>query len=82
MVPATSCIVAACFKLYLVREHATVSLQEREFDGVNYIMEKAITGDYSLIKGWKADKHGNVVFRYKAALYNTQVIRLVCFYCL
>ena len=38
--------------------------QHREFDGVDYIMERAITGDYSLIKGWKADRHGNVVFRY------------------
>jgi acyl CoA:acetate/3-ketoacid CoA transferase alpha subunit len=27
-------------------------------------MEEAITGDYALIKGWKADTKGNVVFRY------------------
>ncbi len=27
----------------------------REFDGRHYIMEKAITGDFALIKGWKAD---------------------------
>ena len=27
-------------------------------------MEEAITGDYSLIKAWKADKMGNVIFRY------------------
>lgn len=27
-------------------------------------MEEAITGDYALVKAWKADKAGNLVFRY------------------
>ena len=31
----------------------------------NYILEEAITGDYSLVKAWKADKAGNLIFRYK-----------------
>jgi 3-oxoacid CoA-transferase len=30
----------------------------REFNGISYIMEEAIRGDYALIKAWKADKHG------------------------
>lgn len=38
--------------------------QVREFNGRNYIMEKAITGDFALIKAWKADKAGNIVFRW------------------
>lgn len=38
-------------------------LQVREFNGRHYIMEKAITGDFALIKAWKADKAGNIVFR-------------------
>ena len=33
-------------------------------------MEEAITGDYALIKGWKADKKGNVVFRKTANNFN------------
>ena len=37
--------------------------QERQFDGRDYVMEHAITGDFSLVKGWKADKAGNVIFR-------------------
>lgn len=37
--------------------------QVREFNGRRYIMEKAITGDFALIKAWKADKAGNIVFR-------------------
>ncbi|XP_010789906.1 succinyl-CoA:3-ketoacid coenzyme A transferase 1, mitochondrial-like, partial [Notothenia coriiceps] len=35
----------------------------REFNGRNYIMEQAITGDFALIKAWKADKAGNIIFR-------------------
>lgn len=38
-------------------------IQVKEFNGRHYIMEKAITGDFALIKAWKADKAGNIVFR-------------------
>lgn len=44
--------------------------EERVFDGRNYIMEEAITGDYSLVKAWKADKAGNLVFRKTANNFN------------
>ena len=37
--------------------------QDRQFNGKDYILEEAITGDFSLVKGWKADKEGNVQFR-------------------
>jgi len=30
----------------------------REFNGIKYIMEEAILGDYALVKAYKADKHG------------------------
>ena len=39
------------------------SREERLFNGRNYIMEEAITGDFALIKAWKADKAGNLIFR-------------------
>jgi 3-oxoacid CoA-transferase len=39
----------------------------REFNGRKFIMEEAITGDFSLIKGWKADTRGNIVFRHAHA---------------
>jgi 3-oxoacid CoA-transferase subunit A len=42
----------------------------REFDGRNYIMEEAITGDFAIVKGWKADKYGNVVYRHTALNFN------------
>lgn len=43
----------------------------REFNGKNYIMEKTIRGDFSLIKGWKADTKGNVIFRKTARNFNS-----------
>lgn len=44
--------------------------QHQVFNGKNYIMEHAITGDFALVKAWKADKAGNLVFRKTAANFN------------
>lgn len=43
----------------------------KEFNGRKYIMEEAITGDVALIKGWKADPFGNVIFRKTARNFNS-----------
>lgn len=40
------------------------------FNGKNYILETAITGDFALIKAWKADPEGNLVFRKSARNFN------------
>ncbi|NTY95632.1 CoA transferase subunit A, partial [Acinetobacter radioresistens] len=37
--------------------------EEREFNGKTYIMEESLTADISLVKAYKADKAGNLVFR-------------------
>ena len=37
--------------------------ESRVFNGVNYILEESIVGDYALVKAWKADKNGNICFR-------------------
>merc|ERR1711899_690867 len=44
--------------------------EERVYNGRNYIMEEGITGDYALVKAWKADKAGNLVFRMTANNFN------------
>ena len=44
--------------------------EERVFNGRNYIMEEGITGVYALVKAWKADKAGNLVFRMTANNFN------------
>ncbi|TPX40651.1 3-oxoacid CoA-transferase [Synchytrium endobioticum] len=44
--------------------------EARTFRGVPCIMEEAITGDVALVKGWKGDELGNVVFRGSARNFN------------
>jgi 3-oxoacid CoA-transferase subunit A len=47
--------------------------EEKEFDGERYIMERAIVSDISLVKAWKADKSGNLIYRYTARNFNPMV---------
>ena len=42
----------------------------REFGGRPYILEHAITGDFAIVKGWKADRYGNVIYRHTAQNFN------------
>jgi 3-oxoacid CoA-transferase subunit A len=42
----------------------------REFDGHTYVLERGIKADVSLIKAWKADKAGNLVYRKTARNFN------------
>ncbi|KAF2012031.1 3-oxoacid CoA-transferase [Aaosphaeria arxii CBS 175.79] len=45
------------------------------FDGKSYVMEEAIKGDYAFIKAWKADRLGNLQFRYAAQNFNGAMAR-------
>ena len=45
----------------------------REFDGENYVMEKSLVADVSLVKAWKADKSGNLIYRRTARNFNPNV---------
>ncbi|MBH0058333.1 CoA transferase subunit A [Pseudoalteromonas sp. SWXJZ94C] len=44
-----------------------------EFNGKNYILEEAITGDFAIVKAWKADTYGNLVYRKTARNFNPMV---------
>ena len=44
--------------------------EEREFDGKRYIMERGIICDLAIVKGYKADKSGNVIYRKTARNFN------------
>jgi len=46
----------------------------REFNGRHYILEEALQGDFSIAKAWKADPHGNLVFRKTARNFNPMAI--------
>jgi 3-oxoacid CoA-transferase subunit A len=44
--------------------------EHKEFDGVTYILERGIQADLALVKAWKADLHGNLVYRRTARNFN------------
>jgi 3-oxoacid CoA-transferase subunit A len=44
--------------------------EEREFDGKMHILEHSIVGDFALVKAWKADTMGNLIFRKTARNFN------------
>ena len=47
--------------------------ETREFDGHVYVMERALVPDVSLVKAWKADESGNLIFRRTARNFNPAV---------
>ncbi|MDK8871073.1 MULTISPECIES: CoA transferase subunit A [Paracoccus] len=44
--------------------------EHHDFDGETYILERGIVADLSIVKGWKADESGNVIFRKTARNFN------------
>jgi 3-oxoacid CoA-transferase subunit A len=44
--------------------------ETREFDGRNYLLERALRGDFAFIKAWKGDRWGNLIFRKTARNFN------------
>lgn len=42
----------------------------REFDGETYVMERGIVGDLAIVKAWKGDKSGNLIFRKTSRNFN------------
>jgi 3-oxoacid CoA-transferase subunit A len=44
--------------------------ETREFGGRTYVLEPAITGDFALVKAWKGDRFGNLVYRHTAMNFN------------
>lgn len=44
--------------------------ETREFAGRNYIMEEGIVADFALVKAWRADRYGNLMYRRTARNFN------------
>jgi 3-oxoacid CoA-transferase len=51
-------------------EIASKAKETREFNGRHFVMEESLSGDFALIKGWKADTKGNIVFRKTTRNFN------------
>jgi 3-oxoacid CoA-transferase subunit A len=47
--------------------------EHKEFNGRTYILERGIRADISLVKAWKADRAGNLVFRKTARNFNPMI---------
>jgi 3-oxoacid CoA-transferase subunit A len=47
--------------------------ESRVFNGRHYILEQSLTADFSLVRGWKADWFGNVIYRHTASNFNPSV---------
>ena len=44
--------------------------ETREFDGRKYVLERALTADFALVKAWRGDRFGNLVYRKTARNFN------------
>lgn len=47
--------------------------EQREFNGKMYLMEKALHADFAIVKAWKGDSHGNLVFRKTTRNFSTSM---------
>lgn len=47
--------------------------ETRDFDGEKYVLERGIISDLSLVKAWRADESGNLVFRKTAKNFNPMI---------
>jgi 3-oxoacid CoA-transferase subunit A len=50
-----------------------VGKETREFDGEHYVMEKSLVADIALVKAWKADRSGNLIYRRTSRNFNPNV---------
>jgi 3-oxoacid CoA-transferase A subunit len=47
--------------------------ETREFDGRTYVMERALKADFSIVKAWKGDRFGNLVYRKTTRNFNPMI---------
>jgi 3-oxoacid CoA-transferase subunit A len=47
--------------------------ETREFDGRKYVLERALTADFAIVKAWRADRLGNLVYRKTARNFNPMI---------
>lgn len=47
----------------------------REFDGKKYLMEHALYADFAIVKAWKGDRYGNLVFRKTTRNFSTSMAK-------
>ena len=48
--------------------------ETRNFDGRDYLLERSVVGDFSMVAAWKADRMGNLVYRKAARNFNPMAV--------
>ncbi len=48
--------------------------ETRQFDGRDYLLERGIVGDFSMVAAWKGDRLGNLVYRKSARNFNPMAV--------
>lgn len=72
---ATRCLAAAygmpaVFVRAGVGTEVAIGKETRIFNGIEYLMEYAFDAEFAIVKAWKADTHGNLVFRKTTRNFN------------
>jgi 3-oxoacid CoA-transferase subunit A len=70
---AGGCGIPAFFTKTGVGTLVAEGKEVREFDGEQYVMERSLVADVSLVKAWKADTTGNLIYRKTARNFNPSV---------
>ena len=53
-----------------IAEMANMGKETREINGRMYVLEESLTADYALVKAWKGDKYGNLIYKGTARNFN------------
>ena len=53
-----------------VGTEVAIGKETREFDGKMYLLEHAFKSDFAIVKAWKGDSHGNLIFRATSRNFN------------
>ncbi len=72
---ATRCMAAgygmpAIYTPAGVGTEVAIGKETREFDGKTYLLEMAFNADFAIVKAWKGDTHGNLIFRATSRNFN------------
>ena len=72
---ATRCMAAgygmpAIFTPAGIGTEVAIGKETREFDGQIYLLEHAFKSDFAIVKAWKGDTHGNLIFRATSRNFN------------
>lgn len=75
---ATRCMAAAygmpaVWLLAGVGTEVAEGKETREFNGKEYLLEEAFDADYAIVKAWKGDRDGNLIFKDTARNFNPQM---------